>query len=320
MTVSSGVKDGLRRVRRYHRNRMEARRRATIRRLAVAISAQKRRVRVLKTQADLARRRFEKSPDLSRWQLWNSFAIFKFTLILFAMFALMGASATSVSVLLRISSEFADFPIVCAAVSGVVVFCVVGVKFALEQFKTEAGVRRVAFTLSGITLVLALAYCVLLAEVTGGFGRQIVGPEFLPDSTASGAHQAALCKHLMWVQMWLEVFAGLNLFSFAQVIYMQHRAQKSETPPETALRGKASDEAAYELRIEESKLEALKTASAGFPAARNEYVEKAAALYLAKCRAAQSQRAGLDAKAGKPAKDDAPKITLINRVINAFRN
>ena len=320
LTVSSGVPDGLRRVKRYHRNRFDARRRTVLRRHVLAVKAQKLRVRALKEQADDAKEKFRKTKKLSRRYNWNSWALFKFTLIMLSMVVVMGAAATSAFAILQTSSEFVDFPAACLAVSSLVVFGVVATKFGLEQFKSDVAVRWMSWTLSGITLILGLSYVFLLSKVTGGFGRVILTPEMMAESGSLSTDNRALCIHLMWVQMWFEIFSSVTLFAYAEYVHRQHCAPRPETTPESILHKNAWDEAALHLREEESKLEELRSNPGSIRAARNEFVEKAAAMYLARARAAHNQRVALDAKAGKTTNTDVPRAPFVDRLFEVFHN
>ncbi len=320
IVVSSMVPDGLRRVQRYHRNRFDARRRTAVRRHALAVKAQKLRVRAMMEQADDAKAKYRKTKKLSRRYNWNSWALFKFTLVMLSMVVVMGAAATSAFAILQTSSEFVDFPAACLAVSSLVVFGVVATKFGLEQFKSEGAVRWMSWTLSGITLILGLSYVVLLSEVTGGFGKVILTPDMMADSGSLSTDNRALCIHLMWVQMWFEIFSSVTLFAYAEHVHRKHCAPRHETTPESILYKDAWDEAALHLREEESKLEELRSNPGSIRAARNEFVEKAAAMYLARARAAHNQRVALDAKAGKSTNIDAPRAPFVDRLFEVFHN
>jgi hypothetical protein len=317
--VSSVARNGERRVRRYHFNRWNARRRAAMEKLTGAVKAQRRRIRQMEYQARRTESAFHRTSTLARFGNWTAWGAFHFVILIIALLALMGASATSAFVLLRISSEFAEFPAVCAAVGFIVTFGAVGVKFGLEQFKTETEIRRVAFVLSGITLLLALTYCVLLARVTGGFGQVMLDPQTIAKGNHATDH-AAMCVRLMWVQMWYELFASVTLFCYAQQIYLRYVTRGPVANPEAWMRKEAHDEAETGLRAEQSKLEDAKAGVMTLRAERNEFVERAVALFLMRARTAQNQRAGIDAKAGKVSKEEPQKAPFVDRVLELFRN
>jgi hypothetical protein len=317
--VSSFARNGERRVRRYHFNRWNARRRAAMEKLGKTVKAQQRRIRQMEYQARRTESAYHRTSALARFGNWTAWGMFHFVILIIAFLALMAASATSAFVLLRISSEFAEFPAVCAAVGFIVTFGAVGVKFGLEQFKTETELRRMAFVLSGATLVLALTYCVLLAQVTGGFGQAMLDPQAIAEGTSTTDHTAT-CVRLMWVQMFYELTSSITLFSYSQQIYLRYVTRSPVANPESWMRKSAHDEAEAGLRLEQSKLEDAKAGVTTLRAERNEFVERAVALYLMRARTAQNQRAGIDAKAGKVSKEESQKAPFLARILEKFRN
>ena len=216
--VTSRARNGERRVRRYHFNRWNARRRVALGKFRLAVKAQRRRILQLEKQAQLADTKFRRTAELARWFKWHAWGTFKFILVLGGMFAIMLAEWTSTFVLLRTNSEFADHPAVCVAIGAMVAIAVIAVKYGIEQFKTEVQIRRVAWTLSGCTLVLALTYAALLAFVTGGFGRQVLDPAAMAEAANASSNHAWLCIFLFLVDLWLGFSAGLTLFAYAQQI------------------------------------------------------------------------------------------------------